>query len=54
MQGVDIRYGVNIDPIVAERYATFIHTLINKIENLENVVIAAVNGYALGGVCELY
>jgi enoyl-CoA hydratase/carnithine racemase len=44
----------DIDPIEAERYATFVHTLINKIENLENVVIAAVNGYALGGVCELY
>jgi 3-hydroxypropionyl-coenzyme A dehydratase len=51
--GADIRYVVNIDPIEAEKYATFIHTLLNKIENLEKPVIAAVNGYALGGGCEL-
>jgi 3-hydroxypropionyl-coenzyme A dehydratase len=51
--GADIKYVVNIDPIEAEKYATFVHNLLNKIETLEKPVIAAVNGYALGGGCEL-
>ncbi len=51
--GADIRYVVNINPIEAERYANLIHTLLNKIENLEKPIIAAINGYALGGGCEL-
>src|SRR5918994_803922 len=33
--GADIRYVININPIEAERYATFVHTLLNKVENLE-------------------
>lgn len=51
--GADIRYVININPIEAERYASSVHTLLNKIENLEKPVIAAINGYALGGGCEI-
>jgi 3-hydroxypropionyl-coenzyme A dehydratase len=51
--GADIRYVVNITPIEAERYASSVHAMLNKIENLEKPVIAAINGYALGGGCEI-
>jgi 3-hydroxypropionyl-coenzyme A dehydratase len=51
--GADISYMVNIDPIQAERYASSAQTVINKIESLEKPVIGAINGFALGGGCEL-
>jgi 3-hydroxypropionyl-coenzyme A dehydratase len=51
--GADVTYVVNISPIEAQSYATQVHSLLNKIENLDKPVIAAVNGFALGGGCEL-
>jgi 3-hydroxypropionyl-coenzyme A dehydratase len=51
--GADISYMVNITPIMAEKYASSAQEVLNKIENLEKPVIAAINGFALGGGCEL-
>ena len=51
--GADIGYMANIDPIQAEKYASSAQAVLNKIENMQKPVIAAVNGFALGGGCEL-
>ena len=51
--GGDLNQVIKMDPSQAERYASHVHKLLNTIENLEKPVIAAINGYALGGGCQL-
>ena len=51
--GADISYMINIGPVEAEKYASSAQAVLNKIEKLDKPVIAAVNGFALGGGCEL-
>ena len=49
--GADIEYMSKIGPIEAEKYALRGHDVLNKIEKIEKPIIAAINGYALGGGC---
>ncbi|HLC24230.1 MAG TPA: enoyl-CoA hydratase-related protein [Nitrosopumilaceae archaeon] len=51
--GADIEYMSKIGSTEAEKYALRGHEVLNKIEKIEKPVIAAINGYALGGGCEL-
>jgi len=51
--GADITQMQNYKSEQGREYAEFAQSVFNKIENLEKPVIAAVNGYALGGGSEL-
>ncbi len=51
--GADIVQMQGYKSIEGRKYAAFAQMIFNKIENLEKPVISAVNGYALGGGCEL-
>ncbi|HJU13531.1 MAG TPA: enoyl-CoA hydratase-related protein [Candidatus Nitrosotalea sp.] len=51
--GADIEYMSKIGATDAEKYALRGHEVLNKIEKIGKPVIAAINGYALGGGCEL-
>jgi len=51
--GADIREMANDTPLTAEEKTRSGQALTNLIENLGKPVVAAVNGFALGGGCEL-
>ena len=51
--GADIKHMVKLTPLQAKVFAEYGHNLLNKIEASRLPFIAAVNGYALGGGCEV-
>ena len=51
--GADITAMKEMDPETAKRFSAIGHKTMNKIASMRPFVIAAINGYALGGGCEL-
>ena len=51
--GADIAEMSTLNPVEAKRFAQKGHKVMNFIEKTEKPVIAAINGFALGGGCEI-
>jgi len=51
--GADIPYMLSLTPMQAKEFSRLGQSVFSQIENIPKPVIAAVNGFALGGGCEL-
>lgn len=51
--GGDIKEMMSLDAISATDYISFFQRVLTRLEQVPMVTVAAVNGYALGGGCEL-
>ncbi|MDF9406887.1 enoyl-CoA hydratase-related protein [Pelotomaculum isophthalicicum JI] len=51
--GADIAYMLSLTPMQAQEFSRHGQKVLSQIENMSKPVIAAVNGFALGGGCEL-
>lgn len=51
--GADIKEMASLDPLGAREFARLGQEVCNLLERMEKPTIAAINGYALGGGCEL-
>ena len=51
--GVDVRAMMDLDPDGAERFITDLHSCFLAIRQSEKIVIASINGFALGGGLEM-
>lgn len=51
--GADIKEMSDLDPVGIYRYISLFQDVFTRLEQLPQITIAAINGYALGGGCEL-
>lgn len=51
--GADIAEMKEFNPIHAREFAQNGHRTLNKVDSINKIVIAAINGFALGGGCEI-